>query len=373
MSKNLPFYRCKKCLTPSTRPRISFDENTVCSACHHNENKEKNINWQERKEELERLCDKYRKNNGEFDVIVPGGGGKDSSYVAYKLKHDYGMNPICVCAVPPLPTELGATNLRNFAASGFNVLEITPNLKISKEVARNALIKHGQPQLDWLYAIFAVPLRISTKLNIPFVMYGEEAESEYGGSKELEKKADFNLDHIYNFYYSGIKITELINSKYRSSDLEFLTLPSKDQFKNVGIFPVHWSYFEKWDEEKHLKLAEEKCGLLRTKENTTGSYNNFSHLDHIMYFLHMHLAYLKFGFGRATTDASIDIKMGKMNLDKAKQLIKNYDHIFPYEYLNDYLEYFAMDKNEFFQVLESHRNHNIFEKKGDKFYLMDVI
>ena len=110
--------------------------------------------------------------------------------------------------------------------------------------------------------------------------------------------------------------------------------------------------------------------MLRTKENTTGSYNNFSHLDHIMY-LHMHLAYLKFGFGRATTDASIDVKM-ETGLDKAKQL-KNYDHIFPDEYLHDYLEYFAMDKNEFFQVLESHRNHNIFEKKGDKFYLMDVI
>ena len=61
-----------------------------------------------------------------------------------------------------------------------------------------------------------------------------EAESEYGGSKELEK-ADFNLDHIYNFYYSGIKITELINSKYKSSDLEFLTLPSKIKLKRRNI------------------------------------------------------------------------------------------------------------------------------------------
>ena len=172
------FSRCVKCLTPSTRPRINFDENGICSACNFNLKKSNDIDWDKRREELAKLCDKYRRSNGDFDVIVPGGGGKDSSYVAYMLKYEFNMNPLCVCAVPPLPTVLGARNLRNFAESGFNVLEITPNLKISKEIARNAFIKYGQPQLDWLYAIFSVPLRIATKMKIPFVMYGEEAESE---------------------------------------------------------------------------------------------------------------------------------------------------------------------------------------------------
>ena len=82
--------------------------------------------------------------------------------------------------------------------------------------------------------------------------------------------------------------------------------------KNIDLKLVHWSYFEKWDEDKHLVLAEKYCGLKRGLKNSSGPNSTFSHLDHIMYFLHMYLAYLKFGFGRATADASIDIKMGKL-------------------------------------------------------------
>ena len=61
-------------------------------------------------------------------------------------------------------------------------------------------------------------------MNIPFIMYGEEAESEYGGATELEKKPNFNLDHIYKFYYSGINLHELIDISHSKSDLEFLTV-----------------------------------------------------------------------------------------------------------------------------------------------------
>ena len=371
--RNDIFFRCIKCLTPSTRPRITFDENGVCSACNFSMKKKDFIDWDKRKKELHEICNKYRKNNGDFDVLVPGGGGKDSSYVAWMLKNEFNMNPLCVCAVPPLPTELGNKNLSNFAASGFNILQITPNLKISKQIARNAFIKYGQPQLDWLYAIFSVPLKIATKMNIPFIMYGEEAESEYGGSTELEKKPDFNLDHIFNFYYSGINIYELIDEDYSQSDLEFLTLPNKDELENINIFPVHWSYFEKWDEDLHLKLAEEKCGLLRSNENTSGPNSSFSHLDHIMYFLHMYMAYLKFGFGRATADASIDVKMGKLSIEEAKNIIKKYDHIFPSQYLKSYLTYFDMTEQEFWSICESHRNKDIFELKDKEYILKDSI
>tara|TARA_B100000795_G_C22802221_1_gene442559 strand:+ start:1575 stop:2693 length:1119 start_codon:yes stop_codon:yes gene_type:complete len=367
------FFRCISCLTPSTRPRITFDENQICSACNFANKKKSVIDWESRKLELHKICDKYRKNNGDFDVLVPGGGGKDSSYVAWMLKNEFKMNPLCVCAVPPLPTEIGSKNLSNFSASGFNILQITPNLLISKQIAKNAFIKYGQPQLDWLYSIFSVPLKISTKMNIPFIMYGEEAESEYGGATELEKKPNFNLDHIFKFYYSGIDLHELIDGKHSKSDLEFLTLPSKDELERINIFPAHWSYFEKWDEDMHLKLAEEKCGLLRSNENTSGPNSSFSHLDHIMYFLHMYLAYLKFGFGRATADASIDIKMGKISTEEAKKIIKEYDHIFPNQYLQSYLTYFDMTEQEFWSVCESHRNKDIFELKDKEYILKDSI
>ena len=83
---------CKLCTMSNQRPRITFDEHGVCSACNYAEYK-KRIDWDAREHELKALCDRYRKGNGEYDVIVPSSGGKDSGFVAHQLKYVYGMTP----------------------------------------------------------------------------------------------------------------------------------------------------------------------------------------------------------------------------------------------------------------------------------------
>ena len=70
----------------------------------------KTINWKKREKELLKLLEKYRKNNGEFDCIVPGSGGKDSAYQAHILKYKFGMNPLTITWPPILYTEYGKRN-----------------------------------------------------------------------------------------------------------------------------------------------------------------------------------------------------------------------------------------------------------------------
>ena len=110
---------CKKCTVSNQRPRITFDDNGVCSACNYAEYKRSKVDWATREKELADLCGKHRKSNGEYDVIVPCSGGKDGSYVAHQLKHKYGMNPLTVTWAPLKATELGRKNLDAFIASGF--------------------------------------------------------------------------------------------------------------------------------------------------------------------------------------------------------------------------------------------------------------
>ena len=76
------FYRCKICLTPNTRPRVTFN-NSICNACLNWEEKKK-IKWNKREKILKKICNKYRSKKNSFDVIVPGGGGKDSSMLYLK-------------------------------------------------------------------------------------------------------------------------------------------------------------------------------------------------------------------------------------------------------------------------------------------------
>src|SRR5438045_167127 len=96
---------CANCLMMSTRPRISFDQRGWCNACVWAE-KKKTLDWGARQQELARLLDKHRRSDGTFDCLVPASGGKDGSYVAYNLKHKYGMNPLAVTVTPALPLEL---------------------------------------------------------------------------------------------------------------------------------------------------------------------------------------------------------------------------------------------------------------------------
>ena len=74
---------------------------------------------EERGEQLKELCDKHRKSNGDYDIIVPCSGGKDGS-VAHQLKHEYGMHPLCVTWSPLRYTDIGRKNLDNFIKSGFS-------------------------------------------------------------------------------------------------------------------------------------------------------------------------------------------------------------------------------------------------------------
>ena len=83
---------CKRCVISNQRPRITFDNEQICSACRYFDYK-KSIDWNKREEELKKLLEKYRSNNENYDCVVPSSGGKDSAYVAHELKHKYGMNP----------------------------------------------------------------------------------------------------------------------------------------------------------------------------------------------------------------------------------------------------------------------------------------
>ena len=45
------FYRCKKCLFPSTKPDLHFDEKGICMTCKYVDYYKK-IDWQKREKEF---------------------------------------------------------------------------------------------------------------------------------------------------------------------------------------------------------------------------------------------------------------------------------------------------------------------------------
>ena len=65
---------------------------------------------------------------------------------------------------------------------------------------------------------------------------------------------------------------------------------------------------------------------------------------------------IKFGIGRATYDASQEIRNNKITREEGIALVNKYDTEFPDEYFSEILEYLDMEKSDFWHIVDSFRN-----------------
>jgi hypothetical protein len=113
-------------------------------------------------------------------------------------------------------------------------------------------------------------------------------------------------------------------------------------------------------------LAKEKCGLTESVDTNTGTFTNFAQNDQALYALHAYMMYLKFGFGRATQDAGIEIRRGAMHREQAVNLVKLYDGKYPEQFIDLYLDYYQMTQHEFDAIIEMWVNKSLFELKNGR-------
>jgi N-acetyl sugar amidotransferase len=366
MNKKEVFW-CKSCLNMSTRNRISFDEKGDCNACQWRDEKQ-SMDWKPRQKELVDLLDKFRSTNGNFDCIVPVSGGKDGSYVAYQLKYKYGMNPLTITVKPALSLEIGDQNLSNFIQSGFNHIHISCNPLVLDRLNKYGFIEKGFPYYGWLIAITTAVIKMAVNFKIPLIFYGENGEVEYGGCTQNKDKGLYDLEYMKRVYLEGghEKVLDRIKADgdISDADLSFFQFPEQQVLSEVGVSFTHWSYYESWDSYRNYVVAKEKCGLIEKDEGNSDTFTNFAQNDQALYSLHAYLMYLKFGFGRATQDAGIEIRRGAMTRDQAINLVKMYDNAYPEELIETFTTYYQMTNDEFDAVLDKYANKNLFEKKG---------
>ena len=352
--------QCSNCVMLETRPRITFDENGVCNGCRWAQEK-KNLDWSSRWQELIRICDEHRNPKG-FDCIVPASGGKDSSYVAWKLKHELNMHPLTVTVSIPLPLEIGDANLVNFIEHGFDNIKISPNPLIMKELNRIGLIEQGRPLWGWMLALQTSIFRLASMLNIPLIFYGEEGESEYGGTDKLKHTPFYDVDYGISVYLSGNNPTQYID-RFGEKELYWWTYPEDTSKLRVA----HWSYFENWVPHEHYLLARDKIGMKELSTRSPGTYCNYAQNDTSLYALHCYFMFLKFGFGRTSQDVGIDIRSGAISREEGLILVDKYDDEKPN--IKQFLDYYNMSEEEFEDVIDKHANKDILTKVNGKWVL----
>ena len=372
MKTNKEVFWCKNCLNMSTRPRITFDSRGWCNACQWMEEKKK-LDWSKREKELEDLLNKHRSKDGGFDCIVPVSGGKDGSYVAHTLRHKYKMNPLTITSRPPIELELGKKNIANFVDSGFDHMHITANKKAMRSLNKIGFIDMGSPYYGWLISIISAVTNVALKYEIPLIFYGEDGEVEYGGSSENKNRSIFSIEYVVRTYFEGGYDKIIKKSGLDKKELFWFSLPNSSSIDNNKISMTHMGYFEPWDSYKNYLVAKEHCGLEESNSTNSGTFTNFSQTDQALYSLHTYMMYLKFGFGRATQDAGIEIRRGAMDRDQAVNLVRLYDGHYPEEFIETYLDYYQMTMIEFDAVLDKWTNKDLFEKVDGRWKPVFVI
>ncbi len=349
---------CKKCLTPSTRPRVAFNSEGVCNACSWAE-KKKNIDWTARRQKLVELCDEYR-GKGQFDVLVPCSGGKDGSYVAWKMKHEFGMHPLCITVSPPMQTELGRQNLENFRNSGFDLVEIRPNPEVYRRLCKRMFIDQARAKFPFVIAIGTAVSKVALALDIPLVIYGEEGETEYGGKDGFQETYFADPDYVVNIYHEGNNMRQYLD-EFTEQELGWWLMPETKDLEKLRI--TWWSKYENWDDQLHRDLAIKECGLQAGTES--GTFTTHSQIDDKLQSLHMYECFLKFGHGRATGDVNLAIHGGRMTREEGVRIVNEIDGTFPLEYLNDYLKFFDMPLEQFWAVIDSHANKELLQRSAN--------
>lgn len=372
---NLPseVHFCKKCTISNQRPRISFDEHGVCSACNYAEYKRTKVDWKQREAELIDLCNKHRRSNGEYDVIVPCSGGKDGGFVAHMLKYKYGMNPLAVTWAPLKATELGRKNLDAFIASGFNHIMGTPNPVVTRKLTNLAFTHLGDPFQPFIYGQTNFPLHMAVKHNVQLIMYGENGEVEYGGNMKNAFRPTRDIEDHDDHYFSGLPPQFWTEHGLSESSLYPFMSPKYDDIRKNNTEIHFFGYYKFWDPQENYYYCREHTGFTPNTERSEGTYSKYASLDDQIDGFHYHLAYIKFGIGRTTSDTAHEIRDGKITREEGIALIKRYDHEFPRKYYKDFLDFCSITDRQVQEAIDSWRSDHIWMMENGEWKLRKPI
>lgn len=375
---------CKKCVMSNQRPAstvefkhtkdskkvtLNFDEEGVCDACRTAEQKEK-INWEKREEELVKLLDKYRRNDGHYDCLVPGSGGKDSAYQAHVLKYKYGMNPLTITWPPILYTDYGYKNWKNWLDSGFDNIAFTRNGKVMKLLTKLSIENLLHPFQTFILGQKNLAPKIAAKYDIPLIFYGEN-EAEYGNpiadnATSLRDKSYYSYTHLDEIYLGGVSIPEL-QEKYGVKLADLMSfLPASSEELGKSKIDVHYlGYYLKWTPQEVYYYAVENTGFKARPFRTQGTYSKYNSIDDKIDDLHYYTTHAKFGIGRTTYDASQEVRNSHITREEAVALVKRFDGEFPDRYFNEIMDYIEMKPERFHELCDNFRSPHLWGKNED--------
>ena len=127
--------------------------------------------------------------------------------------------------------------------------------------------------------------------------------------------------------------------------------PVYGTLKEPDIKSIYLGDYINWDAYKQVEEMD-KRGFTRHDGPMEWAYKDYENLDTKYVAIHDYFKWLKFGYGRACDQASIDIRHGRMTRREGQRMVEKYDGHVPFKYLDEFREEFGLSIDEFWEICD---------------------
>ncbi len=361
---------CKRCVYPQAAVNLSLDDDGVCSSCRTFEAFDKLTPefWGLRRKRFERILEETLKDRkGNYDVLIPVSGGKDSYYQTHVICKEYGLKPLLVTyhGNNYLPVaDYNRDRMRHVFDADHMV--VGPSVDVLRKLNRLCFRKMGDMNWHAHCGIFTVPIQMAVKFDIPLVIWGEIAW-DISGMYEPDDFVEFSARVRHEHGLRGFEWYDMIDDpveKLSARDMNWAKYPTDEEILKVGVRGLYIGNFFKWDPNRHAKLVETEYNWKGAREPFQRTYRTFSNLDdRYENGIHDLLKFVKFGYGRASDHVSKDIRTGYLTREKGVELVRKHDHVVS-EDLYYWLDYVGMREEEFWRIADGFRDKRVWRKNA---------
>lgn len=336
------------------------------------------VDWEKREKLFSSLIEEYR-GKGEYDILIPVSGGKDSYFQADTAKR-YGLKILLVTYHGNNYLPEGERNLGRMKHL-FNAdhMVISPSVEVLIKMNRLGFRLQGDMNWHNHCGIFTAPIQVAVKYNIPLMLWGEHGFMDLGGMYSyndfVEFTAKYRLEHNlrgydwYDFTDEGLEKLGRPELKegLTGQDLAWAKYPSDEEIEKVGVRGIYLSNFFRWEANEHGPRMIKEYNWEPANKPFERTYRTMSNLDDMHENgVHDYLKFIKLGYGRGSDHSCKDIRAGRMTRTEGIENAKKYDHIKPHSDLKRWLSYVSMSEEEFDITCEKFRDNRVWRQKKGK-------
>lgn len=266
---------CSNCLLPGSVPGADLHGDGICAPCHlyqiQPQGHEEDIRRQ-REKDLEAALENSR-GSGEYDCLVNLSGGKDSCYLLYKVKQEYGLNVLAFTTDMNVPEVAWRNIHRTVAKLDVPLISFRPPRDFYRKLYR--LLLQNQEERGAVRTVCYVcaplfesyALKLAVEKRIPLVLAGyspgqpDPDRMEYEFSRELICRRDWTPEFVRD------------SGQFDEKELDLFWNPF--QYPAGTEFPRYLAPFHAWpySQEATMKAVVE-LGLVVNRRHASPVHSN---------------------------------------------------------------------------------------------------